>query len=163
MKKKKNTEDSGDVAFVLGICIGLCVGLLLSIAFNDILYLPLYLVVGLTFGIAISGEKIELKWSTKDKKSKPIIRFDVNAKLENETTPKKILIQSISSAVVVGIIIFLCSTCFRDAFSHLIDVYDKMNTREILESILLLLPFLYIIIILLKFLPYAFNDNKKDK
>lgn len=160
MKKKKNTEDSGDLAFVLGICIGLCIGLLLSIAFNDILYFPLYLVVGLTFGVVISGEKIELKWSTKDKKSKPIIRFDANAKLEKRTTPKKILIESIGTAAVVVIIIFLCSTCFREAFKYLIDIFDKMNTREILESVLLLLPFLYIIIILLKFLPYVFNDNK---
>lgn len=162
MKKKKN-DNAGDLAFVLGMSIGIFIGLALTIAFNDIVYFPLYLTVGITVGIAISGQNIEITRSKKEKKEKPIIKIDLNEELEIKTTPKKILLDSIGIAFIIAIIVFLCLTCYRDIFITMLEGFKDFDNRDILEYVLILLPFLYIISAFIKFMSYLFYniDHKK--
>lgn len=155
MKKRNNSSSD---AFVLGISMGTCFGIMLVALSNEIMYFPLCLVAGLAIGLSVSGEKIEFKL-TNEKKTK--IKLDLNKEYIIKTTPKKILLNSIVSTLVIGIILFLCLTCYREGFANMLASFGNFGTEYTLECILLILPLIFIFVVIIKTLKLIEQVMKK--
>ena len=155
MKKRNNSSSD---AFVLGVSMGTCFGIMLAVLLNEIMYFPLCLVIGLGIGLSVSGEKIEFKL-TNGKKTK--IKLDLNKEYTIKTTPKKILLNSIVSTLVIGIILFLCLTCYREGFANMLTSFGNFGTEYTLECVLLILPLIFILVVIIKTLKLIEQVMKK--